>query len=98
MSYKPSFSSGDFKAVCDVCGRVYKASALRQRWDGLMCCMRGCWEIRQPQDFVRGVADVMKTPWSRPEPSNYFIPVGTTLTETFSDTLTFSEEITITII
>lgn len=97
MSYKPSWVPGDWLALCDVCGRKYKASKLKQRWDGLMCCSDD-FEIRQPQDFVRGIADVMKTPWSRPEPSNYFIPVGTTLTETFSDTLTFSEEITITII
>lgn len=97
MSYKPSWKPGDWLALCDVCGRKYKASKLKQRWDGLMCCSDD-YEIRQPQDFVRGVADVMKTPWSRPEPSNYFIPVGTTLTETFSDTLVFAESITITII
>lgn len=97
MSYKPSWKPGDWLALCDVCGRKYKASQLKQRWDGLMCCSDD-WEIRQPQDFVRGVTDVMKTPWSRPEPSNYFIPVGTSTTDSFSDTLTFSESITFTII
>jgi hypothetical protein len=33
----------------------------------------GDWEPRQPQDFVRGVADLMKTPWSRAEGGNNFI-------------------------
>jgi len=72
MSYKPSWSNGNWKADCDVCGRTFKASELQMRWDGLMCCSQD-WEIRQPQDFVRGVADRMATPWSRPEGSNQFI-------------------------
>lgn len=63
--------------MCDVCGRKYKASALTQRWDGLMCCSDD-WEIRQPQDFVRGVADTQIAPWLRSEPSDSFIPVSLT--------------------
>ena len=53
MSYIPRYDKGDWIADCDVCGRKYKASELTQRWDGLMCCDDD-WEIRQPQDFVRG--------------------------------------------
>jgi len=60
--------------MCDVCGRKYKASALTERWDGLMCCSDD-WEIRQPQDFVRGVADTQIAPWLRSEPSDSFIAV-----------------------
>ena len=41
-----------------------------------MCC-RHDWEIRQPQDFVRGVADTQIAPWTRPEPADSFIPVTT---------------------
>ena len=72
MSYTPRYDKGDWIADCDVCGRKYKASQLIKRWDGLMCC-EDDWEIRQPQDFVRGVADTQIAPWLRPEPQNQFI-------------------------
>ena len=77
MSYTSRFDSGDWKADCDVCGRTYKASQLQQRWDGLMCCHQD-WEIRQPQDFVRGIPDNQLAPWTRPEPSDSFIPFNFT--------------------
>ena len=76
MSYIPRYDKGDWIADCDVCGRKYKASELTQRWDGLMCCDDD-WEIRQPQDFVRGVPDTQIAPWLRPEPADSFIPVTT---------------------
>lgn len=72
MSYKSFYRKGDWNAICDVCGRQYKASELKARWDGFMVC-HGDWEPRQPQDFVRGVADTIKVPWSRPEPADYFL-------------------------
>jgi hypothetical protein len=74
MSYTSRYDRGDWIADCDVCGRKFKASQLLQRWDGLMCC-EDDWEIRQPQDFVRGVADTQIAPWLRPEPSDSFIPI-----------------------
>jgi hypothetical protein len=75
VSYTPRYDKGDWIADCDVCGRKYKASQLQKRWDGLMCC-RHDWEIRQPQDFVRGVADTQIAPWTRPEPADQFIPIN----------------------
>jgi hypothetical protein len=39
-----------------------------------MCC-RHDWEIRQPQDFVRGVADTQIAPWTRPEPTDQYLPI-----------------------
>jgi len=77
MSYTPRYDHGDWIADCDICGRKYKASQLIKRWDGLMCC-EDDWEIRQPQDFVRGVADTQIAPWLRPEPQDYFIPFNFT--------------------
>jgi hypothetical protein len=74
MSYTPRYDHGDWIADCDICGRKYKASQLIKRWDGLMCC-EDDWEIRQPQDFVRGVADTQIAPWLRPEPQDQFILV-----------------------
>lgn len=74
MSYISRYDKGDWIAMCDVCGRKYKASVLKKRWDGLMCC-EDDWEIRQPQDFVRGIPDTQIAPWLRSEPSNSFIPI-----------------------
>ena len=74
MSYTPRYDRGDWNAICDVCGRQMKASALRQRWDGLKTCQDD-WEPRQPQDFVRGVADYQAPPFTRPEQADSFIPV-----------------------
>jgi hypothetical protein len=73
MSYRSSYAKGDWLAICDVCGRKYKASKLQQRWDGLMCCHQD-WEMRHPQDFVRGVEDRMDVPWSRDEATDTFKP------------------------
>jgi hypothetical protein len=74
MSYQPTYLRGDWKALCDVCGRQVKASELRQRWDGFKVDDR-CWEPRQPQDFVRGVADYQAPPFTRPEPEWIFIEI-----------------------
>ena len=73
MSYKSRYDRGSWAVICDSCGRKYKASELQKRWDGLMVCQDD-WEPRQPQDFVRGVADNQAPPWTRPEPSDNFIP------------------------
>ena len=81
MSYTARYDKGNWKAICDVCGRLYKAGMLQKRWDGLMCCDDD-WEIRQPQDFVKGQADHQIAPWIRSESSNNFIPV--TLIQWFS--------------
>jgi hypothetical protein len=77
MSYRPSYTSGSWLAICDSCGRQFKAQELQLRWDNLMVC-QGDWEPRQPQDFVKGVADLMRTPWARPESSDQFIPINYT--------------------
>jgi hypothetical protein len=72
MSYRSRWDNGSWNVICDVCGRQYKNSELQMRWDGLMVCS-GDWEIRQPQDFVHGVADKQAPPFTRPEQSDTFI-------------------------
>ena len=79
MSYKPSWDNGGWKVICDVCGRLFKEHDLQKRWDGVMVCS-GDWEPRQPQDFVRGVADKQAPPWARPEASDDFIFICTPIT------------------
>ena len=72
MSYKPTYTAGQWNCVCDACGREFKSSELRKRWDGLMVCA-GDWEPRQSQDFVHGVADKITPPWTRPEQQDQFV-------------------------
>jgi hypothetical protein len=67
------FKLGDYNAICRVCGFKRKASELRLRWDGVYVCNQD-WEIRQPQDFVRGLPEEIAPPWTQPEPPPQFIP------------------------
>lgn len=72
MQRKTWWNSGNWNALCDVCGVKYKANELKERWDGLMVCSKD-WEQRHPQDFLRPVPDQNKLPWTRPEPNDQFI-------------------------
>jgi hypothetical protein len=74
------YKKGDWNAVCYVCGFKRKASEMKLRWDGVYTC-REDWEIRQPQDFVRGIPDEQPLPWTQPEnPDNFngapYTPTG----------------------
>jgi len=71
MGYRSRYDKGDWKTACDSCGRLFKASSLIKRWDGVMVC-RDDWEPRQPQDFVKGVADIQTPAWTRPEVPDTF--------------------------
>lgn len=65
---------GDWNAICDVCGFKFKASELRQRWDGRMVCELD-WETRQPQDLIKVPKDDPSVPWTRPRPADEFVDV-----------------------
>lgn len=66
------YRSGDFYRICDRCGFKYRASQTSKTWDGLYVC-RADWEIRHPQDFVRGRKDDQTVPSPRPEPLDTII-------------------------
>ena len=66
-----------------------------KRWDGFMVDER-CWEPRQPQDFVRGVADYQAPPFTRPEQSDSFIPVS--LSSWFINAITNISNTTLTLV
>lgn len=68
MSYSPSFVSGDWKATCQRCGRIFKGSQLRRTWDGLYVCAED-WEEKHPQLQVRGVRDDQRPPFTVPDPT-----------------------------
>lgn len=73
---KTWFTSGDWNAICDVCGFKYKASELTERWDGLKVCSKD-WETRHPQELIRPIPDQKPLPWTRPESRDITIPFGT---------------------
>jgi len=59
---------GNWNALCDVCGRKFKALDMQKRWDGLMVCKED-FEIRHPSDFLRVQREKISVPWVRPYPS-----------------------------
>ena len=77
MSNISVYSKGSWNVICDVCGKQYKSTDLRKRWDNLWVCFRD-YEERQPQDFVRGVADTQAVPWARPQGADTFVPINYT--------------------
>src|ERR1035437_354945 len=72
MSHRANYIKGDWLAVCDRCGLDFLGSQLRKEWDGFMVC-HDCFEVRQPQDFVRGIVDTQVPPYVRPEPQDTFV-------------------------
>ncbi len=72
MSHIGYYKPGDNNAICDRCGKPFKASELKKTWDGLWVCRRD-WEPRHPQDFVRGVKDDMSVKVSRPDSDPTFV-------------------------
>jgi len=66
------FKSGEWNYFCDLCGAKTKSGDSMLTWNGLRVC-RHHKEIRNPQDFLRGVKDDQSVPWSRPEktPENW---------------------------
>lgn len=64
---------------CDQCGRVFKSSQMQLRWDGAWVD-RACFEIRQPQDYVKAVPDYQAAQvvrWRPPLTTSYLsIPTG----------------------
>ena len=62
---------GDWNVQCFRCGRKRKASTMRKQWQGYYVCPAH-WEVRQPQDFVRGIKDNMAPPWAQPKTEDIF--------------------------
>lgn len=64
------FAPGDWNIACSMCGRKRKASYMVRNWQGLYRCPEHN-EPRQPQDFARGVKDIMTVPWAQLETDNF---------------------------
>lgn len=62
-----TYTSGEWLAACDHCGRLFLASKLKKQWDGIMACPED-FDFRQPQDMIgptRGGTE-KAIPWARP--------------------------------
>ena len=59
------YKSGEWNFTCDFCGRKAKSGESMKTWDNFRVCAFHK-EVRNPQDFVRGVKDNQTVPWSRP--------------------------------
>lgn len=66
------YRKGDYNIICDRCGSKFKASNCRLEWDNLFVCST-CFDIRQPQDFVKGKKDDQRVPIARPRSPNKFV-------------------------
>jgi hypothetical protein len=76
LHYKP----GSFYRVDDRTGFPQRAEITRQEWNGLIVD-QARWEIRQPQDLVKGVTDVQSVPQARPLAQNIFVgPISVQIT------------------
>lgn len=82
---------GDWNAICDVCGFKYKASELKEQWDGdklLMVCQDD-WEPRHPMDYFEAPGDDSSVDWNRQDSAeaggtNY---AGDTVPPTYTHTI-----------
>ena len=77
---------GDYNAICDSCGRKFKASMLQKRWDGLFVCKED-WEIKQPQLNIRIRGDKQAVPIPRPQEQNILYIGGDALLTESSTTI-----------
>lgn len=66
------WDAGNWNAVCDQCGRRFKATRLYQEWDKLRVC-ETCLDPRHPQELKRPMVDPKPVPWSRPQAPLQFV-------------------------
>lgn len=72
------WAAGQWNFYCDLCGAKAKSGTAMKTWNNLRVCAHHR-EVRNPQDFVRGVKDNQTVPWSRPQPEDQFVPATCTL-------------------
>ena len=59
------YKSGDYNAVCDICGGKFKASSMLKTWDGFYT-FRHDWYPRNPLDFPVKIKEDPTPEWTRP--------------------------------
>jgi|GEM_PF-2349316 hypothetical protein len=68
-----TYIRGENWMICDVCGFKYRQSQIKTRWDGAKVC-EADFELRHPQDFLRGIPDHPAAPYTNPEQPDQFVP------------------------
>jgi hypothetical protein len=66
------WADGQWNFFCDLCGRKEKSGNAMKTWNNFRICKHHK-EVRNPQDFIRGVKDDQTVPWSRPEAPDTFV-------------------------
>lgn len=66
MGSADRYADGEWNFYCDLCGRKNKSSQAMKTWKNTYVCKHHK-EVRNPQDFVKGVRDAQAVPWTRPE-------------------------------
>lgn len=68
---KNYYKSGSFNRICDWSGFKVKAEQTRKQWDNWIVRDQD-WDPRHPQEFLRGIPDLMAAPDPRPEAADVF--------------------------
>lgn len=74
---KRRYRPGQYLFICDRCGTPHYSKDGLMEWDKLFVCKR-CYELRQPQDFVKGLVDKQRVPIARPRQTDRFITTPVT--------------------
>lgn len=69
---KNYYKFGSFNRICDWSGFKVKAEQTRKQWDNWIVRDQD-WDPRHPQEFLRGVPDLMAAPDPRPEAADVFV-------------------------
>jgi|FLOH01.1.fsa_nt_gi hypothetical protein len=69
------YEPGNNWIICDECGRKFRRSDARKRWDGALVCIND-WEEQHPQELVRGISERIAVADPRPVPAEISIGVG----------------------
>lgn len=68
------YAPGQWNFYCDLCGKKAKSSMAMKTWDNFYVCKHHK-EVRNPQDFLRGIRDNQSVPWNRSKSVDLFVPV-----------------------
>ena len=95
MGHVSHYKEGQHLLVCDICGFFFHSEKKRKMWNGLIVDPR-CYEIRHPQDYLRGRKDDQSVTDPRPEGGNKMLSKGDVTTTDFEPSITPDSPTTIT--
>lgn len=84
------FADGQWNFFCELCGKKTKSSQGELTWDGRRVCAAHK-EVRNQQDFIRGVREDLRVPWTAPEPPDQFVPID--YTRNFQEDFSIAESV-----